>query len=160
MIELLSKLNLVALESINASHCAFTTNTESVDVSGYHRCAILLWCQDVGTAAVVTLCQGTTSTTTTALAFTKMFSKLDISTDESAWVETAVSSNTFSSGTSTKTALYLIDVDCDTLDKTAGSEAKYLRCNVATGTGGKGALLYIPYSPRYGTAPADVLAVH
>lgn len=158
MTELLSQMDIVLKDAINASNCAFTTTTNGIKVDKYHRCLILLIALDAGTAATITLKQGTSSTVNTALSFTKMWSKLDISSSNE-WLETAVTSDTFNTGTSSKTAVYAIDVDLDTLSKTAGSEATYLRCNVATGTSGKGVLIYIPYSPRYGTDMADKPAI-
>lgn len=146
MNELLANMDVVALGTQFGT--AHATATESVNMENYDQVVALITITDTGTATDVTLKQGSTSTASTALGFTKYFYKADIATSN-AWVEGAASSNTFSTGTSSKTGMYAIPIKGDMLDKTAEAEDMYVRCNCATASGAKIGLQYLCYKPRY-----------
>ena len=106
-----------------------------------------------GTGSAITLKQGTTSTASTALAFTSYFYKADIGTNT--WVAGTASSNTFTTGTASASGIYAIDVDVSSMTATY----KFLRMDCAAAAGATAGIFYIPYQPRYQTAPASMVDV-
>jgi hypothetical protein len=156
MNELLANMDVVALGTQFGT--AHATATESVNMKNYDQIVALVTITDTGTATDVTMKQGSTSTASTALGFTKYFYKADIATSN-AWVEGTASSNTFATGTSSKTGVYAIPVTADMLDKTAEGEDTYLRCNCATASGAKIALQYLCFKPRYASGVTGMPSV-
>jgi hypothetical protein len=153
--EILGSANITMLEACGTTG-GFTTNTESINMENYRRCAVLFIVTDAGTGTAITLKQGTSATTSTTLGFTKYWYIADV-TASNTWTEATASSDTFTTGTSSKTGMYLIDVDASTLT----NGYSWIRCNAATAAGATHiALVYIPYNPRYATGAADQIDPH
>lgn len=147
MKELLGNVDIIVKDAPDVSQpLTFTTATNSVDIGEYESVLAVLTITDAATGCVVTMKQGTTSTASTALSFTKYYYKADIATSN-AWVEGTASSNTFTTGTSSKTGVYAIPIDGAMLTDTY----KFIRLNAASTANATGALHYIAYNPRYAT---------
>lgn len=105
------------------------------------------------TGSTITLKQATAvaGTNEKALAFTRMLSNIDVAASQT-MVETAVTSNTFTTDTTNSKLLrYIIDVDASTLDVANGFD-----CFRVDGTGAANTLAscvtYDLYGPRYSGA--------
>ena len=152
MKNLLGSCDIASLE-VTATTGGLTTSTKSIDMQNYRRCLVLLRVTDGGTGTVVTLKQGTTYDCSTALKFDTYYKKADITTSN-VWTRVTGASDTFTTGTASKTGLYAIDVDGQTL--TDGY--RYLRCNCATAASAtEVCLTYIPYDPRFAERPDELL---
>lgn len=124
-----------------------TTATNSVNMKNYNRCQIRAYIvADSGSAVsggAITLKQGASSTASTALAFSEYFKNADVLAGSDL---TKVSASSISSsGTASKTELYVFEVRADMLE----DGYTYVRCNVATLTNAKVWLEYHLYEPRY-----------
>jgi hypothetical protein len=129
----------------------FTTDANSIDMAEFADVLAVLIITDAGTGCVVTLEQGDDATADTALAFTKYWYKADIATSN-AWVEGTASSNTFTTGTDSKTGIYAIPIK-DTM-LTAGY--RFARMNCASTANATGTLFYVPSNGRY---PSDAASM-
>lgn len=156
MNELLANVDIVEVGTQFGT--AHATATDSINIKNYDKVVALITIADTGTATDVTMKQGSTSTASTALGFTKYFYKADIATSNT-WVEGTASSNTFSTGTSSKTGIYAIPITADMLDKTHEGEDMYLRCNCATASGAKIVLQYLCYRPSYAAGPTSMPSI-
>lgn len=129
------------------------TATNSVNMAKYNRCRIILLisCSDVAVGGgACTLNQGSTTTASTALAFSEYWKNEDMLTSN---VLTRVSAATLSpAGVRNKTAMYIFEVKSDMLNTdTLGSENQYIRLDLADITGATEAhsVIYELYEPRY-----------
>lgn len=157
--EMLAGMDIVVLDVPDiATPLTFTTATNSVNMKNWRTCMAVLLITDTGTACTITMKQGSTSTASTALGFTKYWYKADYS-DSNAWVEGTASSNTFDTGTSSKTGLYLVPITADMLDKTADAEDMYVRMNCASTDNSTGALYYIMGNGRFTGDPASLPSI-
>lgn len=134
---------------------ALDTATKSVNMANYAKCRILLFITTNGTAldGTVTLKQGTTTTASTALAFTEYWHCENIAGDTAADdALTRVEASTLTTaGASTATSLYVFEVRADMLDSdTFKSENQYIRLNCTAVTNCTHiACIYELYEPRY-----------
>ena len=85
-----------------------------------------------------------------ALAFTRMLANTDYAASKT-MVETAVSSNTFTTQTTnSKDSVYIIDVDADSLDVANGFDCLRVDCTGHAATASRGCVvLYNLYGARY-----------
>ena len=156
--ELLAGLSVICKDAPDTSNMEFTTTTNGVNMKNYENVVACLIVTDAGTGSVVTMKQGTTSTVNTALTFTKYFYIADISAGTTLTEGTA-SSNTFTTGTGSKTGLYMVPVRGDMLDKTQESEDSYVRMNCASATSAVGAMFYLCWKPRFSGDPTAMPSV-
>ena len=143
--ELSAGLRFIALDT-NAT-TIFTTATNSVNMQQYRQVLCVLDITDVGTGMAVTLNQGTTSTASTALSFTKYYYAADLATS-STLVEGTASGNTFTTGTASKRGIYIVPIDASQLTHTQQGEYSYVRLNGASAAGASASLYYIAGFPR------------
>lgn len=134
-------------------------DTKYVSLKNYKRLQIVV---DIAngtsvTGSTITLKQATAvaGTNEKALAFTRMLANLDTAAS-STMVETAVSSNTFTSDTTnSKNLRYVIDVDSDSLDVAGGFDCVRLDGTGHAATASRGVTVtYILYGARYSGAGA------
>jgi len=129
----------------------FTTATNSVSLENYNRVLACLIITDAGTGSAITMLQGTTTTASTALAFTQYWYKAAYGTNT--WVSGTATSNTFTTGTATATGLYVVEIKASMLTDTY----KYVRMNAASATNATGALFYVMDEARYPGLPTSVI---
>ena len=107
------------------------------------------------TGSTITLKQATAvaGTGEKALAFTRMLANIDVGASAT-MVETAVSSNTFTTDTTnSKNLRYVIDVDSDSLDTANGFDCVRLDGTGHAATASRGVCVtYILYGARYSGA--------
>lgn len=145
---------------------ALDSATKSVNMSKFNRCRIMLFITTSSTAAdgTVTLKQGTTTTASTALAFTEYWKGETISGDTAGNdALTRVEASTLTTaGASTATSVYIFEVSAAMLNvDTAGSENRYIRCDVTAVTNCTHiALVYELYEPRYALGAEDMPSVN
>jgi len=144
----------VVMRDAMVAAAAMSTATKSVNMSKYNRCRITLLVTTSSTAVdgTVTLFQGTTTTCSTALAFSEYWSAAAINGDtagDDALVRTEAST-LITAGASTATSMYVFEVNVSDLNTdTYGSENKYIRANVtAISNATHAALIYELYEPR------------
>ena len=147
-IDLLSMVKISIPEVYEESSIAFQTATASVNMKNYSGCLACLLITDAGTGSAVTMKQGTTTTASTALSFTKYYVQTPHTTDAVLTAATA-SSDTFTTATGSTAKLYIVPITADMLDKTFESEDTYVRMDVAAGAD-SGVVFYIMYGPRFG----------
>jgi len=147
----------------------FATATKGVNMAKYAKCRILLFITTTGAVGdtVVTLKQGTTTTVSTALAFTEYWKCENINGDTAADdALTKVSATTLTTaGATSATSLYIFEIRADMLDTaTFASENQYVRCNVATGANKANishlAMVYELYEPRYARGAESMPSVN
>lgn len=110
------------------------------------------------TGGAVTLLQASdvAATGAKALAFTKMYANTDCAAGDTL-TETAVTSSTFTTGTTNaKQLLYVIEVDASDLDVANGFDC--VRVDVASMANAVGVVLYDLYGSRY-SSPLAVAAI-
>jgi hypothetical protein len=145
---------------------ALDSATKGVNMSKFNRCRIMLFITTNSTAGdgTVTLLQGTTTTVSTALAFTEYWKCETISGDTAANdALTRVEAATLTTaGASTATSLYIFEVKADMLDTdTLGSENKYIRLNCTAVTNCTHiACVYELYEPRYAPGAGNMPSVN
>jgi HEAT repeat protein len=61
------------------------------------------------------------------------------------------SSDTFTTGTGSKTGLYIVPILAEMLDKTFESEDSYVRMNAASAANATGVVFYVMYGARNST---------
>ena len=134
---------------------ALDTATKSVNMRNYAKCRIMLFITTSGAAGdgTVTLKQGTTTTASTALAFSEYWKCETITGDTAANdALTRVEATTLTTaGASKATSLYIFEVRADMLDTdTFKSENQYIRLDCTAVTNCTHiACIYELYEPRY-----------
>lgn len=126
------------------------------------RIAIVIADGTTVTGSTITLKQATAvaGTGEKALAFTRMLANVDLAASK-AMVETAVTSNTFTTQTvNSKDSLYIIDVDSEMLDVANGFDCVRVDCTGHAATASRGCVvLYDLYGARYsGVTPVQAAA--
>ncbi len=145
---------------------ALDTATKSVNMANYAKCRILLFITTNSTAAdgTVTLKQGTTTTASTALAFSEYWKCETITGDTAADdALTKVTATTLTTaGASSATSLYVFEVRADMLDSdTFKSENQYIRLNCTAVTNCIHiACIYELYEPRYARGAENMPSVN
>jgi hypothetical protein len=145
---------------------ALDTATKSVNMKNYAKCRIMLFITTNNTAAdgTVTLKQGTTTTASTALAFTEYWKGETISGDTAGNdALTRVEATTLTTaGASTATSVYIFEVRADMLDTdTFKSENQYIRLNCTAVTNCTHiACIYELYEPRYARGAENMPSVN
>jgi len=134
-------------------------DTKYVSLKGYRKCAIIIDIADgtTVTGSTITLKQATAvaGTGEKALAFTRMLANIDTATSQ-VMVETAVTSNTFTTDTTnSKLKRYILDVDSESLDVAGGFDCIRLDGTGHASTAPLGVVVtYILYGARYsGSSP-------
>lgn len=131
-----------------------------VSMKNYRRLTIVIPILNGSTVTggAVTLIQATevAGSTTKALAMTRMWANTDCAASDTL-VKTAVSSDTFTSGTTNaKQLMYIIEVLSEDLDTANGYDC--VRVDVASMANAVGAVLYILDGSRYaGATPATAI---
>lgn len=125
-----------------------------VSMKGYERCCIIIDVTNGSTVTggAVTLLQATAvaGTGEKPLGFTRMLANTDVGAGQ-ALTETAVSNNTFTTGTTNSKRLrYVLDVQASDLDVANGFDC--LRVDVASMANATGMVSYILYGAKYSGA--------
>lgn len=129
-------------------------DTTYVSLKGYRKCQIIIVIADgttvTGTAVTLKQATAVAGTGEKALAFTRMLANTDYAASKT-MVETAVSSNTFTTQTTnSKDSVYIIDVDADSLDVANGFDCLRVDCTGHAATASRGCVvLYNLYGARY-----------
>lgn len=129
-------------------------DTTYVSLKGYSRLQIIISIADgtTVTGSTITLKQATAvaGTGEKALAFTRMLANTDYTTSKT-MVETAVTSNTFTTQTTnSKDSLYIIDVDATSLDTANGFDCVRVDGTGHAATASRGVVvLYNLYGARF-----------
>jgi hypothetical protein len=132
-------------------------DTTYVSLKNYARLRITIVIADgtTVTGTAVTLKQATAiaGTSEKALAFTRMLANTDYAASKT-MVETAVSSNTFTTQTTnSKDSVYIIDVDATDLDMANGFDCVRVDCTGHASTAPRGcAVIYDLYGARFNGA--------
>jgi len=145
---LIDNIQIAVKDAVGAAATGFTTATNSVNMSGYDRCAIVLILTQAGAGtATVTLNQGTTTTASTALGFTKYYkNETGVTTAKLTEVEATTLTT---AGPTTGTNVYVFEVLAE--DLAVNSDNKFLRMNVASISNNTAAcLFYVLYNGRQG----------
>jgi len=130
-------------------------DTKYVSLKGYRKIAIHINIANGTsvTGSTITLKQATAvaGTGEKALAFTRMLANIDTGASQT-MVETAVSSNTFTTDTTnSKNLLYIIEVDSDALDVANGFDCIRVDGTGHAATASRGvSVVYHMYGKRYG----------
>lgn len=139
-------------------------DTTYVSMKGYARCQIIISIADgtTVTGSTITLKQATAvaGTNEKALAFSRMLANTDYAASK-ALVETAVTSNTFTTQTvNSKDSLYVIDVKAEDLDVANGFDCLRVDGTGHAATASRGCVvLYNLYGKRYSdTTPVQAAA--
>jgi len=157
--EMLAGMDIVVMDAPDISApLTFTTTTHGVNMKNYRTVLACLLITDAATGSVITMKQAATSTVNTALGFTKYWYKADYSSSN-AFVEGTAAANTFTTGVASATALYVIPITGDMLDKTADAEDMYVRLNAASAASATGALWYIMGNARFSGDPASLPSI-
>jgi len=147
-----NNVKVVMRDAVDAASTGFTTATNSVNMENYNRCRIGLFLTQSGAGtATVTLKQGTTTTASTALAFSEYW-KNEAGTD----ALTKVTASTLTTaGAYTGDNMYFFEVKAEDLTKTSAN--KFIRMNVASLSNNTAAcLIYTLYEPRYGSSAGSL----
>jgi hypothetical protein len=131
-----------------------------VSMKNYDRCTMILTILNATTVTggAVTLLQASdvAGTGAKALAFTTMWANTDTAASDTL-VETAVTSNTFTtSATNSKALKYVIEVQASDLDVAGGFDC--VRIDVASSVASVGNVEYILHEPRY-ASPIAISAI-
>lgn len=123
-----------------------------VSMKGFDRATIIIAVDNGSTVTggAVTLIQAkeVAGSTTKALGFTKMYANTDVGASDTL-VETAVTSNTFTTSTTdNKNLLYVIEVSASDLDVDGGYDC--FRVDVASMANAVGSVVAILHPARYG----------
>jgi hypothetical protein len=149
--DILSMIKFVVPEAaVITQPLAYTTATASVNLKNYAGCLACILIADAGTGSAITMKQGTTSSASTALSFTKYYYVSDVTALSSLTAGTATS-DTFTTGTGTKTGLYIVPILGEMLDKTFESEDSYVRMHAASAANATGVVFYIMFGARSST---------
>ena len=131
-----------------------------VSLKNYHRCTIIIPVLNGNTVTggVITLLQATDVAASGAkeLALTRMWANTDCAASDTL-TKTAVTSNTFTTGTTnSKILLYVVEVLSEDLDVAGGFDC--IRVDSASMANAVGAAVYILDGARYGgtTPPAAI----
>ena len=151
--ELLGGIEIFSPDKALGTATVYQTATNSINMKNYRGVLAVLVLNSAGTAHAVTMKEGTTSTASTALAFTKYWYKTT-----AGWTEGTAGSNTFNADGATA-SVFAVPVTGDMLTKTAEAEASYVRMDVAAQTATASSLFYICYGPRYGGNPAAMPSI-
>lgn len=133
-----------------------TTVPDYVSLKGYERCSIDIIVDNGATVtgSAITLKQATAVANTgeKALAFSRMLANIDIGATDTL-VETAVTSNTFTTDTTdNKNLHYVIDVQASDLDVAGGFDC--IRVGTGNAVNAVTAILYTLYPAKYAKAPS------
>ena len=147
--QLIANTAIAMPDLVLAGATEFTTDTNVIDMSKFHRCLILLMLDQASAGTgVVTLKQSSDAAGSDekALAFTEYWKN---ETGVSTSVMTKVTAATLTTaGPSAGQSTYAFEVKSDALDQ--ANEFRYIRLDCVTLAGNTAAaLLYIPYEPRY-----------
>lgn len=128
-----------------------TSVPDYVSLKGYERCSVLIQVNNGATVTgvAVTLKQATAVANTgeKALAFTRMKANADIGATD-VGVETAVTSNTFTTATTNdKDLLYILDVQASDLDVAGGFDC--IRAGTGDGVNAVTTVIYVLYPAKY-----------
>ena len=132
-------------------------DTTYVSMKNFARARITIVIADgtTVTGSAITLKQATAiaGTSEKALAFTRMLANTDYA-DSKTMVETAVTSNTFTTQTeNSKDSVYIIDVDASDLDIANGFDCFRVDCTGHAATASRGcAVIYDLYGAKYSGA--------
>ena len=134
-------------------------DTTYVSLKHYARCQIVITIADgtTVTGSTITLKQATAvaGTAEKALAFTRMLANTDYAAAKT-MVETAVTSNTFTSQTTnSKDSVYIIDVDASSLDIAGGFDCIRVDGTGHAATASRGVtVVYTLFGAKYSGASA------
>jgi hypothetical protein len=125
-----------------------------VSMKNYARCMVIIDVLNATTVTggAITLLQATAvaGTAAKALAFTRMLANVDVGAGQTL-VETAVTSNTFTTNTTdSKRLRYVLDVKADDLDVANGFDC--FRVEAASMANAIGLVSYVLYGPKYSGA--------
>jgi len=150
--QMVQNVKIVNPDGPQAAASAFTTATNSVNMTNYNRCMIVLDLVQAGAGtATVTLKQGTTTTASTALAYTKYWKN----EDGGDTLTQVVASTLTTAGAYTGANRYVFEVKAEDLTKTSAN--KYIRCNIAALSNNTAAnLSYYLYEPRFGSSAGSL----
>lgn len=151
--ELLGGIDIFSPDKALGTATVYATTTNGINIKNYRGVLAVLVLNSAGTAHAITMKQGTSSTVNTALSFTKYWYKTT-----AGWTEGTASSNTFNADGAVA-SVFAVPVTGDMLDKTAGSEASYVRMNVAAQTATASCLFYICYGPSFGADPTAMPSI-
>lgn len=132
-------------------------DTVYASLKNFRKCRITISIADgttvTGTAVTLKQATAVAGTAEKALAFTRMLANVDYGASR-ALVETAVTSNTFTTQTvNSKDSLYIIDIDSDMLDVANGFDCFRVDCTGHAATASRGCVvLYDFYGARYSGA--------
>lgn len=132
-------------------------DTTYVSMKNYRKCQILIYIADgtTVTGTAVTLKQATAiaGTGEKALAFTRMLANTDYVASKT-MVETAVTSNTFTTQTTnSKDSFYIIEVNSEDLDMANGFDCIRVDATGHAATAPRGCVvIYNMFGPRYSGA--------
>ena len=132
-----------------------STTPTYVSLKDYRHITIVIKVKNATTVtgSAITLKQATAvaGTSEKALAFTKMWANTDLAADANALTETAVTSNTFTTGsTNSKNLKYIIEVDAAELDTNNSFDC--IRVGTGDATAATLDVEYILSQPRYVSA--------
>jgi hypothetical protein len=153
-LKLLDKAKVVFGSPIIGALATTDGDCDYVSLKGFQRCTIVLAVDNGATVTggAITLKQATAvaGTSEKALAFTKMYANVDAGASDTL-VETAVTSNTFTTDTTdNKNLLYVIEVDAADLDVTNGFDC--IRVDSLLMANAVGAVMYLLHDARYAGA--------
>lgn len=159
-LKLIDKAKVVFGSPIIGALATTNGDCDYVSLKGFQRCAIVIAVDNAATVTggAITLKQATAvaGTSEKALAFTKMWANLDTGASDTL-VETAVSSNTFTTDTTdNKNLMYVIEVDAADLDVANGFDC--IRVDSLLMANAVGFVQYILTGPRY-ASPLAIPAI-
>jgi hypothetical protein len=131
-----------------------TTTPDAVSLKNYERCSIIITVDNGATVtgSAIGLLQATDGANTSGktLAFTRMLANQDIGAGDT-WVETAVTSNTFTTlTTDNKNHAYIIDVKASDLDVDGGFD--FIAVTTGNAVNSVTSIIYVLYPARYAKA--------
>lgn len=131
-----------------------SSTPDAVSLKNYERCAIIITVDNgatvTGSAIGLLQAKDGSNTDGKTLAFTRMLANTDVGAGDT-WVETAVSSNTFTTdNTDNKNLAYIIDVKASDLDVDGGFD--FLAVTAGNAVNAVTSITYVLYPARYGKA--------
>lgn len=153
---LVENCKIVNPDGPGAGTTDLNTATNSVNMANYNRCQIVLTLTQSGAGTgTVTLKQGTTTTASTALAFTEYWSNEAGSPSDAL---TRVEASTLTTaGAGTGVNIYVFEVKAEDLTKTSAN--KYIRLNLASlGNNTASNLEYRLYEPRHPAKAGNMIS--
>lgn len=159
-LKLIDKVKIVQGSPIIGALATTNGDCDYVSLKGFQRCTILLAVDNATTVTggAITLKQATAvaGTNEKALAFDTMYVNTDTAASDTL-VETAVTSNTFTTDTTdNKNLLYVIEVDAADLDVANGFDC--IRVDSLLMANAVGAVMYLLHDCRHGS-PLAISAI-